>query len=144
MECLKRRRALRAAAPAISEALLAHRVWVGMPDGFWIASFAARLQERLGPASFAGRDLLHGAAGGDGLVLRQHSLAVTFTLIAVPVLDEQPVVALLALTAPQAYQDPAALQLAPCKREFELTFAQRAVDVAVAFGRPEAPVPQHD
>src|SRR5262245_34709395 len=57
--------------------------------------------------------------------------------------DQQPVVPLFALPAPEVHEHPTALRLA-CQREFELTFAQGLVAIAVTLGHSEATVPEQD
>src|SRR6185436_800140 len=65
------------------------------PLGARVGALLAGFHERLGPASLAGGDLLHAAAGGDGAIARQQR-AVALAFKAVAMFDQQPIVALAA------------------------------------------------
>ncbi len=89
----------------------------------------------------AGGDLLHGAAGRDAVVVGPPRLRLTRPRLRVALLDEQPLVLLVAAGAASVDQDPAAHEALAGEPELELALLEARARVAHRL--PTAGVPEH-
>src|SRR5262245_33332021 len=114
-----------------------------MPDGARVGSLGSGGHEWLGAAALAGRDLIHAASGCNRAVLGKESICI-LAFEAVAMLDEEPVVALLAWAALHAHEYPAAPELLSGDSEFQIALSQCRADAGRPFRHPEPAVPEHD
>ncbi len=110
------------------------------------ASFATAAvppcHERRGRPARPGGDLRHGAAGGDGPVVRKQRVGIALPGMLVAVLDQQPVHP-LAGPALHADQHPAAMQVLAVQGELQVAGCQALLG-RHALRRPGAAVPELD
>ncbi|MHC2386025.1 hypothetical protein ACVIHB_000841 [Bradyrhizobium liaoningense] len=114
---------------------------VGLPDCIGLAPGTLGQHERLWRAALAFGNLLHRAAGGDGLVLVENVVVRAFADIFVTMLDQEPVGALAAgAVVAHAHQDPASMQLLAVQGELQIALLEAGFRI-IRF--PRAAVPQH-